>query len=420
MIQMKGLFLIISIIIIILVIITYISINTIYKYGVVKTLQNIKYGSLYIIDESSDKIIVAIEKSDYPKATIYIRDQKTFFSEIAKRGDVGLGWCYTKNIWYTKDSEELVRFIDILAVNIRFITNKTRLNTSFNSNPKDDAKVVQHHYDVGNDFYASFLTDPLMAYSCGIWKKESDTLDDAQYNKVNIIIRKLNVNSNHTVLDIGCGWGKIAQYVAEKTGATVHGLTISNEQLNYINTHSKNIKAYYGHYTPNNNIKYDRIYSIGMFEHVRCINYDTFFERVYNIINENGRFVLHTITTQYNDTMCKTGSTKNFLTEYIFPGGQIPKTEWILDAALKVGFKVVHIETFGGQHYAKTLRAWRNNLLNSRKNLIEKGYTEEHIKAYEYYMAECESAFFADHMQTSHFVFDKVIDNRAIKSDIVV
>jgi cyclopropane fatty-acyl-phospholipid synthase-like methyltransferase len=123
-------------------------------------------------------------------------------------------------------------------------------------------------------------------------------------------------------------------------------------------------------------------------------------------------------TMSRSDTLCHEGSTKNFLNEYIFPGGQIPKIEWVLDCARRNNLKLIHLETIGGQHYAKTLHAWRDNLTRSRDVLIKKGYKEETYKAYEYYMVECEAAFFADQMQLSHFVFDKVVSTRDVKRDV--
>lgn len=161
----------------------------------------------------------------------------------------------------------------------------------------------------------------------------------------------------------------------------------------YINNTTNNVTAYYGHYVPDTSTLYSRVYSIGMFEHVRCKNYIKFFKTVYDRMVPGGRFVLHTITTDRNDTQCDSGSTKNFVTEYIFPGGQIPKIEWVLQAAKSIGFKIVHIETLGGHHYAKTLHEWRQNMLKSTEFLKTNGYDLSKIKAYEYYMSECEAAF---------------------------
>jgi cyclopropane-fatty-acyl-phospholipid synthase len=163
---------------------------------------------------------------------------------------------------------------------------------------------------------------------------------------------------------------------------------------------------------------FDRIYSIGMLEHVRCKNYISFFQRVKSILNYGGRFVLHTITTNRSDTTCNSGSTQIFLTKYIFPGGQIPKIEWVLDAARYVGLQLVHLETYGGHHYAKTLHTWRDSMLNSKTKLYSEGYNDELIKAYEYYMTECEAAFMTNTMQLTHFVFDNILHNYEIKSDV--
>lgn len=395
-----------------------------YRLVITSKLKKIKYGHLIMYDVRKGKVIVDIYASNQFKAIVYVNDVDTFFTEVFEKGDVGLGEMYTNNVWYSPD---VVSFLNILVSNVKYLVPKYNLFSSAKASIDHDKQVVQHHYDVGNDFYESFLTDDLMAYSCGFFFCPSDDLNKAQYNKVNAIIRKLNVNPDDNILDIGCGWGRIAEYVSNTTKCNVVGTTISQEQVNYINSQSNNKKSIRGvlcHYmemTPNTfgGVLFDKVYSIGMFEHVRCMNYRLFFTRVASIMKEGGRFVLHTITTNIEDTSCSSGATRNFLTEHIFPGGQIPKIEWVLDAAFGCGLQLVHLETLGGHHYAKTLGYWRRNLLKRKDELImSRKYTLKTIKAYEYYMSECEAAFYNNQMQLSHFVFDKVFDNQSIVDDV--
>jgi cyclopropane-fatty-acyl-phospholipid synthase len=143
-----------------------------------------------------------------------------------------LGEAYTLGVW-TCDS--LAAFLMILIANIEVLAGKLPTTRTHTASVEHDGRVVRHHYDVGNDFYAAFLTDTLMAYSCGLWRCESDTLATAQMNKVETIVRKLDVRPGERVLDIGCGWGRIAAHVGDVTRARVVGTTISREQVKFIN-----------------------------------------------------------------------------------------------------------------------------------------------------------------------------------------
>jgi cyclopropane-fatty-acyl-phospholipid synthase len=154
-------------------------------------------------------------------------------------------------------------------------------------------------------------------------------------------------------------------------------------------------------------LKFDRVYSIGMFEAVRCCNYDLYFHAVKRVLVDGGRFVLHTITdNEVPRNGCTRRNQDSFTSVRIFPGGQIPTTESVLAAAARSGLRLVHLETFAGAHYARTLAEWRTRLDAAAPVLIGRGYPPSTIRAYQYYMAQCQAAFWEDHMQLSHFVFD--------------
>lgn len=399
-----------------------------YKYFVLRTFSKIKNGSLTIVDKNHHKIfkhssVANISHNSDPHKTpstwvskIIVNNQNKFFRSLIMDGEIGIGETYVAGIWETGD---IYSFAMLLLANQHHINNKISLYPTFTSKQSDN-EFIKHHYDVGNDFYDTFLTDNLKAYTCGFFLCDSDTLNTAQYNKVNKIIQKLDIKEGHKILDIGYGWGAIANYIQTTTKSIVHGITISKKQVEYCNKHYPNINVSYKHYeslngpTNRNNMSnmYDRVYVIGMLEHVRCVNYMSFFRGLSNVLKYGGRFVLHTITKIDNNTVCDSGSTQTFVivckTKHIFPGGQIPKHEWIVDTAQSCGFKIVNVDIFGGFHYAKTLRQWRINLMNNIPKLLKSGYGVDKIRAYEYYFVMCEASFLNNELQLSQFVFDKV------------
>lgn len=398
-----------SVLLLVVIIIAVILVTQVnYKTLVLHTLKKIKYGTINIAIENGNILILGSEDPTLYKCEIFVKDEQMFFRELALNGDIGLGETFVSGVWYTRRTDDLLLFLLILSINMDDMNVKMKTNKTKQSGFVVDEQAISHHYDVGNDFYFTFLLDSLKAYSCGFWLNKQDTLQDAQYNKVHKIIDKLQARPGQKILDIGCGWGHIASYVQKRTKANVYGITLSHEQIKYIQENIRDIEVEYGHYTPKNKeIRFDKVYSIGMFEHVRCLNYVTFFRSVWESLLDNGDLVLHTITTLRDDTRCSDGSTQNFLTKYIFPDGQIPKIEWVVKAAEKVGFKLTLMETFAGHHYAKTLVAWRNNMLTAGDHIKRLGYSDNILKTYEYYMNECAAAFYAGHMQVTQFVFKK-------------
>jgi cyclopropane-fatty-acyl-phospholipid synthase len=232
---------------------------------------------------------------------------------------------------------------------------------------------------------------------------QPDTLNDAQYNKVNTIIKKLQAKPGSSILDIGCGWGKIANYIANTTKSKVTGITISDEQEKYgLTTYNPDVVKIINMDYRGLKEQFDCIYSIGMFEHVRYENYDNFFQIIKKILKPGGRFVLHTIIT-FDESNKISRQGDNFVTTHIFPGGQIPQNDWIIQKARASGLNVVHFEGFGGQHYAKTLKTWRENIWKE-KDYIRTKYPEQLLLKYDYYFAICEAGFNTGILGIGHYV----------------
>ena len=346
---------------------------------------------------------------------VKINDEKMFFEAVALRGELGLGETYSKGVWQCVHTTDVLMFVELLIRNAHILQRKKKYSKASTSK-SDDASNISHHYDVGNDFYKAFLTDSLMGYTCAFWFSPKDTLETAQRNKVDTIIRKLEIKKGERVLDIGCGWGHIGNYIAEKTGAIVDGVTLSSEQEDYIKTNKSLNHVYKMHYLElPEDVKYDKIYCIGMIEHVRSANYEKYFDKFYRMLRPGGRFVLHTILNnprhldEASEAASLRGESVTFVTTHIFPGGQIPKYEWIINnATRKNKFLLAHSEGFGGQHYARTLMEWRRNLLEKKQEILQKGYSMDIIRAYDYYFAACEANFMLGGTYIGHFVLDKV------------
>jgi len=266
-------------------------------------------------------------------------------------------------------------------------------------------RVAQEHYDLGNDLYEVML-DKTMNYTCGLWYPETKTLEEAQINKMDIVGRKLKLKPGMKVLDLGCGFGGAAKYMAQKFGVSVTCYNISKEQVAYARESCKglNVEIKLEDYR-NATGQYDAVYSIGLFEHVGHRNYRGYFEVVERCLKPEGLALVHAITTADHQTQ-----TEAWLTKFIFPGGELPHVKDYLTANENL-LVVEDLQSFA-KSYAKTLRCWRNNF---RKNWdsIEKNYKGRFggrfYRMYDYYLAFCEGLFKERSGQLHQVVYSKYI-----------
>lgn len=369
---------------------------------ILNMLKNIHTGRFTLYENG--KLIIDVQGKNLGQhGIINVANLKIFLNKVAKGGEVAVGEMYMDGLWKSPDIIALIAlFIENQDV---LIPNKPlELGKDFNT----DKENISDHYDAGNDFYMSFLKDSMHAYGCGFWINDKDTLETAQLNKVNRIIKKMETQKGQRILDIGSGWGYIGNYISQQTGCIVDGISISEEQLKFMKDNLKNINGIFMHYMnlPQTPI-YDKAYSIEMMEHVRCVNYLDFFTKIYGCMKPGGRFVLHTITYNIPKNYQCNKQNISFVNKHIFNNGQIATLEWIISAATKAGFRTNHVEAYGGQHYYKTLKAWRDNLLSEYDNIIKMGYTDKIIRKYEYYFTSCAAAFMTDGLNITQFVFDK-------------
>jgi cyclopropane fatty-acyl-phospholipid synthase-like methyltransferase len=345
---------------------------------------------------------------DAPGAAVVLRvcDSHRFVRAVLLNGDTGLGETYTDGDVWTVDVSDVEGICQLVAM---FIL----ANRGGGRGGCEEAGIerVAEHYDVGNDFYARFLTDPLMAYSCGFFLRPDDDLAAAQRNKVDAVVRKLAPARGERVLDVGCGWGRIAKHVADATGAKVTGTTVSAEQLvgapagvdvrlcDMLSPAC--VEALLAERGP-----FDKIYSIGMMEHVGGRRIAACFANFARLLADGGLLLVHCITAEHAEKE-RGRILRSFISKHIFPGGEVPNVSWVLQDASAAGFSPLHVETFGGQHYARTLREWRANLIAASPEARDASDAGRRVRTFEFYFAMCEAVFRTSECFVTQFLFVK-------------
>jgi len=258
-------------------------------------------------------------------------------------------------------------------------------------NPMSRARRnVAHHYDLSHQLYEQFL-DQDMQYSCAYFRNRTDSLENAQLQKKAHIAAKLMLEPGMRVLDIGCGWGGMALYLAQTADVEVTGLTLSEEQLKIATARAQKaglahrVKFYLRDYRQEIG-QYDRIVSVGMFEHVGTSYYPEFFSKVHNLLTDDGIALLHSI-----GRMDGPGITNSWLRKYIFPGAYSPALSEVIPTIEKHKLWTTDIEILR-LHYAETLRHWRMRF-TQRRAAIAKLYDERFCRMWEFYLAGCEVHF---------------------------
>jgi cyclopropane-fatty-acyl-phospholipid synthase len=320
---------------------------------------------------------------------IQVHDDR-WYPRVLGNKSLGLGESYMDGWWDCQRLDEMIcrllrgRLEEKVRGNlhhaIRFIPAML-----FNLQSRSRARMIaERHYDLGNDLFFSFL-DPYNQYSCAYFEG-TDDLNQAQQNKLALIAEKLNIAPTDHILDIGCGWGGLAKYIAERFGSSVTAVNISGEQLRYardfckglpVHFQDRDYRAIHG--------RFDKIVSVGMFEHVGRKNYRTFMKTVHRCLKEDGLFLLHTIGGNTSHAGCEP-----WINRYIFPNGMIPSTAQIAMAA--EGLFVIEDWHNLGPHYEKTLMAWNHNFRKAWPRL-KINYDTRFKRMWEYYLLSCAGAF---------------------------
>ena len=357
-----------------------------------------KEGGLVLIDANSKKYVIGNPKKENP-LTLKLLD-KSLHYKLLFYPDLYFGEAYS-NGSLTIENGTLTEFLNMAIQNIgrketnffseflNKIRGSYRYLTNFNFIKKSKMNIARH-YDISDDLYDLFL-DSKRQYSCAYFKNENDSLETAQNNKINHIIKKLNLKPNQKVLDIGSGWGSLAIEIAKKTQCQVLGITLSESQFEYSKKKAKQMNM-------GNQVefrlcdyrevkeKFDRIVSIGMFEHVGRKFYRTFFNKIQAILKDDGIALLHTI-----GSVNPPRQPQPWITRYIFPGGYTPSLSQVTVPVEKSGLILTDLEILR-MHYSHTLRHWKERFIKNKDKAI-KMFDEKFFRMWEFYLTSCETAF---------------------------
>jgi cyclopropane-fatty-acyl-phospholipid synthase len=283
-------------------------------------------------------------------------------------------------------------------------------HSRYRNNKSTQAKQIQHHYDLGNDFYKRWL-DESMTYSCAYFKTPKDSLEKAQEQKLDHVLAKLQLKPGMSLLDIGSGWGQLLIRAAQKHGVTGHGITLSKEQYK----HSKALAKKLGladkltfeliNYQDlaERGLVFDRVVSVGMFEHVGRGNHEAYFTAVDKMLKPGGITVLHTISGQHPD------GTDPWIDRYIFPGGYLPTVAEVTHISPRYNLQLLDYENLR-IHYAMTLHEWLRRY-EEHAVWVLKHYDERFYRMWRMYLAVCEAGFRWGDLGLSQFVFSKGVNN---------
>ncbi len=334
---------------------------------------------------------------------LQIRDSRAM-DRIVRHGSLGLGESYIDGQWDCERIDEMVERILRRALHQRFSNTSGHrwlklLSRLMNLQSPARSRIVgEKHYDIGNELYDAML-DTYLNYSCGYWER-AQTLEDAQRDKMELVCRKLELAPGMRLLDIGCGWGGMARYAAERYGVTVVGVTISREQHDWakvklaglpIEIRLEDYRESRGHF--------DRIVSIGMFEHVGYKNYAKFFRLCSERLSDNGLMLLHSIGS--NTSVC---ATDPWLHRYIFPNGMLPSITQI-GRAIEPHFLMEDWDSFG-IYYDRTLMSWHRRIEAAWGQLGDR-YDTRFQRMWRFYLLACAGAFRARNVQLWQVVLSK-------------
>lgn len=345
---------------------------------------------------------------------IQVKNPQTY-QRILSKGSLGFGEAYMDGLWECEQLDEMFYRLLRYDINekVKGLNRWRLLGEALRSrllNPQSYRRAFQvgeHHYDTGNDIFEAML-DSSMSYSCGYWA-HADNLEQAQYDKLDLVCRKLELKPGEQLLDIGCGWGGMAYHAAKYYGVEVTGVTVSKEQRKLARKRCRDLPVTI-ELMDYRDIggRYDKIVSIGMFEHVGPKNYAVYFDKAAELLADDGLFLLHSIgdyTTSH--------ATDAWVEKYIFPNGKLPSAQQ-LTSAIEDRFLIEDWHNFGPD-YDRTLMAWWKKFDAAWPELKE-NYDEQFYRMWKYYLMCCAGLFRSKQGQLWQLVLGKRSRNGIYRS----
>ena len=366
----------------------------------------IDHGTLRMTlpDGSLQEIIGPV--SSQPTTDLQIKDLRAL-RRLAMHGDIGFAEAYLAGEWSSSNLTALFHFAianekKLTSIIANWSTSRllARLKHLMNANSKRQAKKnIAYHYDLGNDFYARWL-DSSMTYSAGIFRDglhpDETSLEASQDYKYARLADALQIEQQHSVLEIGCGWGGFMQHVLERSNAQIAGVSISEQQCRYARDRLSKLdngdraKVIFQDYRDLEG-RYDRIASIEMFEAVGEKYWQTYARKLKSLLNKDGVAALQVITIN-EDRFDRYRDSADFIQRYIFPGGMLPSQTVLANVMADAGLSITDSFRFG-PHYAETLRRWRTRFDAEWTNIKNQGFDERFKRMWHYYLAYCEVGF---------------------------
>ncbi len=382
-------------------------------------------GTLRVYDADGVLHVFSGEVKE-PVVTLRIHD-KSLYTKIFLSPDIRAGEAYMDGTLTFEDGTDTLKFLEFFLLNrsglrshpLQKLIKKARrkFKRIYQYNPVGRArKHASHHYDVSEEIYRLFL-DKDMQYSCAYFKTPQDTLEEAQLNKKRIIAAKLQITDGMKILDIGCGWGGMALYLAQMFDVEVTGISLSAEQIRVARSRAEalglknRVKFEYCDYREMER-KFDRIVSVGMLEHVGAQYLEEFFTKVRGLLKVDGAALVHSI-----GRMNPPGATNPFIRKYIFPGGYVPSLSEIVAPMERQHLWTADCEIWR-KHYHYTLMEWRKRFLTHWDEAV-KITDERFCRMWEFYLTATAMSFLHSRMMVFHMLFSKNINTFPITRDFI-
>ena len=375
----------------------------------VKLLLRLKHGTLTV--KLPDGSVQRFGNGQNPQASLHLLNWNVC-SAALKSGDIGFAESYIAGDWTTPHLTDLLQVFIVNRKEVEDVIYGTwlgrfayRIKHLLNRNTKANSqKNIHAHYDLGNAFYALWL-DSTMNYSSAIFDTPSTSMEDGQHAKVRRALSMAQVKPGDRVLEIGCGWGALAEKAVKEFGATVVGVTLSTEQLEWANKRMQRegvlesadlrLQDYRdigktGHFAKQDG-QFDAICSIEMVEAVGREYWPEYFQTVHHLLKPGGHACIQSIVIA-DGLFERYLTSTDFIQQYVFPGGCLPCPKEFRAQAAAAGFEVVDEFSFG-QDYARTLQLWREQFAAQEAHVLQLGFDQRFIRIWEFYLSYCEAAF---------------------------